>query len=77
MQSRSSWVNFIPSPMMNPLFKMLWWVRTTPLGKPVVPLVYWMLTASSKLSDSSRSRSSSGLMSAALARRSSQVYMPL
>jgi len=77
MQSRSSWVNFIPSPMMKPLFKMLWWVRTTPFGNPVVPLVYWMLTASSKSSDASRSRSSSGLMRSAISMRSFQVYIPL
>ncbi len=35
---------------------MLWWESVAPLGKPVVPLVYWMLIASSALSVSPRSR---------------------
>ena len=26
---------------------MLWWLSVAPLGKPVVPLVYWMLIGSS------------------------------
>ncbi len=33
--------------MNSPLFKMLRWLSVAPLGKPVVPLVYWMLMASS------------------------------
>ena len=37
-----------PSPMKKPLFRMLWCDRVAPLGKPVVPLVYWMLIGSSK-----------------------------
>ncbi len=28
---------------------MLWWLSVAPLGKPVVPLVYWMLMGSSKV----------------------------
>ena len=34
--------------MKKPLLRMLWWDRVAPLGKPVVPLVYWMLIGSSK-----------------------------
>ena len=37
---------------------MLWWVSVAPLGKPVVPEVYWMLIGSSGLS-SACSRASS------------------
>ena len=48
MQTRSSSVYAHPSPMKKPLFRMLWWVSVAPLGKPVVPLVYWMLIGSSK-----------------------------
>src|ERR1019366_354602 len=48
MQTRSSLVYRHPSPMKNPLLRMLWWERVAPLGKPVVPLVYWMLIGSSK-----------------------------
>ena len=33
--------------MKKPLLRMLWWLSVAPLGKPVVPLVYWMLIASS------------------------------
>ena len=29
---------------------MLWWLSVAPFGKPVVPLVYWMLIGSSKSS---------------------------
>src|SRR5215472_5174709 len=36
--------------MNSPLFRMLWWDSVAPLGKPVVPLVYWMLIGSSKAS---------------------------
>ena len=42
------------------LLRMLWWVRVAPLGKPVVPLVYWMLIGSSKSSCSGRPRTSPG-----------------
>ena len=35
---------------------MLWWVSVAPLGKPVVPLVYWMLIGSSKSSSAIRAR---------------------
>ena len=34
--------------MNQPLFRMLWWLSVAPFGKPVVPLVYWMLIASSQ-----------------------------
>src|SRR5215467_3534429 len=44
--------------MKKPLFRMLWWDRVAPLGKPVVPLVYWMLIGSSK--DRLASRPASG-----------------
>ena len=36
---------------------MLWWLSVAPFGKPVVPLVYWMLIGSS---ESSAPRSGSG-----------------
>ena len=39
---------------------MLWWVSVAPFGKPVVPLVYWMLISSSKSSSTARRRSTSG-----------------
>ena len=32
----------------KPLLRMLWCESVAPLGKPVVPLVYWMLIGSSK-----------------------------
>ena len=35
-----------PSPTKNPLLRMLRCDRVAPLGKPVVPLVYWMLIGS-------------------------------
>ena len=35
-----------PSPTKNPLLRMLWCESVAPLGKPVVPLVYWMLIGS-------------------------------
>jgi hypothetical protein len=34
---------------------MLWCERVAPLGKPVVPVVYWMLMGSSKASVAARS----------------------
>ena len=36
---------------------MLWWESVAPFGKPVVPLVYWMLIGSSNCSSLSRSLS--------------------
>ena len=40
-----------------PLLRMLWWVSVAPLGKPVVPLVYWMLIgSSSRVRPSARAR---------------------
>ncbi|CAM5265142.1 hypothetical protein SVIOM74S_01814 [Streptomyces violarus] len=35
---------------------MLWWERVAPLGKPVVPDVYWMLIGSSQDRPSSSNR---------------------
>ena len=46
----------------KPLLRMLWCESVAPLGKPVVPLVYWMLIGSSK---------DSSAMRAAIASRSS------
>ena len=40
---RSRSVNRIASAMKKPLLRMLWWVSVAPFGKPVVPLVNWML----------------------------------
>ena len=37
--------------MKKPLFRMLWCESVAPLGKPVVPEVYWMLIGSSNCSD--------------------------
>src|SRR4029078_575348 len=53
-------------------FVMLWWVSVAPLGKPVVPDVYWMLMASSNCSQDSRSASSSSPTRSLAARNSSQ-----
>ena len=36
---------------------MLWWLSVAPFGNPVVPLVYWMLIGSSKLSSAARAAS--------------------
>ena len=44
---------------------MLWCVSVAPLGKPVVPEVYWMLIGSSHDSDASRAASSRGRVAAA------------
>ncbi len=49
----SSWA------MKWPLLRMLWWLSVAPLGKPVVPLVYWMLIGSSNVSCSPTARTSS------------------
>ncbi len=46
--------------MKKPLLRMLWWDRVAPFGKPVVPLVYWMLIGSSKDRPASRAASGSG-----------------
>ena len=59
------------SPMKKPLFRMLWCESVAPLGKPVVPEVYWMLIASSNCSELSRAaRSSSGVWRASASRAS-------
>ncbi len=57
IQSLSSSVKRILSPMLRPLLTMLRWVSITPLGKPVVPEVYCKLMTSSgdRLSVSARS----------------------
>jgi hypothetical protein len=57
MQIRSFSVYPHSSPTKYPLFRMLWWLSVAPLGKPVVPDVYWMLIASSGLSVASISAS--------------------
>jgi hypothetical protein len=36
---------------------MLWWDSVAPFGKPVVPLVYWMLIGSSNCSSADRASS--------------------
>src|SRR5438094_213974 len=58
--------------MKKPLLRMLWWLSVAPLGKPVVPLVYWMLIGSSNWRLSPRSRSSSSDTSPAWASSPSQ-----
>ncbi|MDT4845857.1 hypothetical protein FQZ97_798580 [compost metagenome] len=50
MHRRSAGVSFMHSPMKKPLFRILRWVSVAPLGKPVVPLVNWMLIGSLALS---------------------------
>ena len=47
MQNRSASVYLQPRPTKYQLLRMLWWLSVAPLGKPVVPLVYWMLMGSS------------------------------
>ena len=47
MHSRSSSVKLISSVVKKPLLRMLRWLSVAPLGKPVVPEVYWMLIGSS------------------------------
>ncbi len=46
MQSLSAGDSFMHSPMKKPLLRMLRCVSVAPLGKPVVPLVNWMLIGS-------------------------------
>ena len=53
MQSRSSSVKLISSVVKKPLLRMLRWLRVAPLGRPVVPEVYWMLIGSSGVRPSS------------------------
>src|SRR6266581_4016186 len=57
MQTRSFSVYCRVSPMKKPLLRMLWCDRVAPLGKPVVPEVYWMLIGSSNCNSASRARS--------------------
>ena len=71
MHTRSAAVYPQASAMKNPLFKMLRWLSVAPLGKPVVPLVYWMLMASSGASSDVRwSSCSADTHSPALSRSS-------
>ena len=49
-------------PMKRALLTRLWWVSTTPFGKPVVPEVYWMLMESSNVSSSCRAARDSSEM---------------
>ena len=51
---------------------MLWCDSVAPLGKPVVPEVYWMLIGSSKASVAARSRSAAGSPSGRRQRRPSR-----
>ena len=53
----------------KPLLRMLWCESVAPLGKPVVPLVYWMLIGSSK--DSSAMRAAIASRSGSPAQNSS------
>ena len=55
MHSRSRSVKLIDSVVKNPLLRMLRWLRVAPLGRPVVPEVYWMLIGSSGRSVASTS----------------------
>ncbi len=57
MHTRSRSLNRIVSPRKKPLLRMLWWVSVAPLGKPVVPLVNWMLIGSSNCNSAARSAS--------------------
>ena len=56
MHSLSSLEKFMPSPIALPLLRMLKCVSMTPLGKPVVPLVYCMFTTSWQSSPAVSSR---------------------
>ena len=51
---------------------MLWWLSVAPLGKPVVPLVYWMLIGSSNWVAAWREASSSAETRSPPAMNSSQ-----
>ncbi len=51
---------------------MLWWLSVAPLGKPVVPLVYWMLIGSSNWVAAWRSATSPALTDSPPAMKSSQ-----
>ena len=55
---------------------MLWWLSVAPLGKPVVPLVNWMLMGSSNCSVSASERSRSRSVAPASAGTSAKLYMP-
>src|SRR3954451_14099486 len=62
--------------MKKPLLRMLRWLSVAPFGKPVVPLVYWMLIGSSHESRDIRSRSACGETDSPPAISSSQSGVP-
>src|SRR6266480_1160034 len=76
MQSRSRGVSRMRSPIQKPLLRMLWCVSIAPLGKPVVPEVYWMLIMSSKSSEACRSARASDATRSAQANASLQLSIP-
>ena len=76
MQRRSRCVKRMRSPIQKPLLRMLWCVSIAPLGKPVVPEVYWMLMTSSKSSEACRSTSASGETRVARFNSASQLSKP-
>ncbi len=55
---------------------MLWWDSVAPLGKPVVPLVYWMLIGSSNCSSADRASSTARSTVAPEATSSSHSDVP-
>jgi hypothetical protein len=52
----------MPAQTFSPLLRMLWWLSVAPLGEPVVPLVNWMLMASSNCSGGDLRSAASGLV---------------
>ena len=64
----------MPSVTKNPLFRILRCDSVAPLGKPVVPEVYWMLIGSVLTSVACRSRSSPA--GTAAARSAAQSGVP-
>ena len=76
MQTRSREERFWHAPIQKPSFAMLRWVSCTPLGKPVVPLVYCMLTTSFTSHSAWRARYASCVVSHASDFTSLSEYMP-
>jgi len=74
--TRSADVRFSLTPTQYPLLVMLKWVSITPLGKPVVPEVYCMLTTSWGDNPSCRRRYSSSSTATLMASTSFQEYIP-
>ena len=70
-------MKLIVSVTKNPLLRMLRWLSVAPLGKPVVPDVYWMLIGSPGSSTLIRSRSACSVTSAPPATSSSQSGVPM